>query len=83
LIGLDGASSHVHDPATHRRAFAVLCGRYGDVTRMAQTVSNRAPLIARPNARDAVDGTIAQARIDDLQRQLTAERAQVQASKSD
>ena len=62
-------------------AFAVLCGRYGDVTRMAQDREQSRQALDREAERvvDAVDGTVAQARIDDLQRQLTEQRAQVQA----
>lgn len=62
-------------------AFAVLCGRYGDVTRMAQDREQSRQALYREAERvvDAVDGTVAQARIDDLQRQLTEQRAQVQA----
>ena len=62
-------------------AFAVLCGRYGDVTRMAQDCEQSRQALYREAELvvDAVDGTVAQARIDDLQRQLTEQRAQVQA----
>ena len=62
-------------------AFAVLCGRYGDVTRMAQDREQSRQALYREAELvvDAVDGTVAQARIDDLQRQLTEQRAQVQA----
>ena len=62
-------------------AFAVLCGQYGDVTKMAngrersrQSLYREAEQVA-----DAVDGAAAQARIDELQRQLGAQRAEVQA----
>ncbi len=62
-------------------AFAVLCGRYGDVTRLAQDreQSRQAMYREAELVVDAVEGTVAQARIDDLQRQLTEQRAQVQA----
>src|SRR5512140_280547 len=62
-------------------AFAVLCGRYGDVTRLAQDREQSRQALYREAELvvDAVDGPVAQARIDDLQRQLTAQRAQVQA----
>jgi hypothetical protein len=62
-------------------AFAVLCGRYGDVTEMAkgreqsrQSLYREAEQVAL-----AVDGTAAQARIDELQQQLIERRAEVQA----
>ena len=62
-------------------AFAVLCGRYGDVTRMAQDREQSRQSLYREaeHVVDAVDGTAAQARIDDLQRQLAEQHAQVQA----
>ena len=62
-------------------AFAVLCGRYGEVTAMAkgreqsrQSLYREAEQVAL-----AVDGTAAQARIDELQQQLIEQRAEVQA----
>ena len=62
-------------------AFAVLCGRYGDVTEMAkgreqsrQSLYREAEQVAL-----AVDGTATQARIDELQHQLVERRAEVQA----
>ena len=62
-------------------AFAVLCGRYGDVTRLAgdrdqsrQSLYREAEQVAQ-----AVDGAAAQARIDELQRSLTERQAEVQA----
>ena len=62
-------------------AFAVLCGQYGDVTKMAngrersrQSLYREAEQVA-----DAVDGAAAQARIDGLQRQLAGQRAEVNA----
>jgi hypothetical protein len=62
-------------------AFAVLCGQYGDVTRMAldreqsrQSLYREAEQVA-----SAVDGAAAQARIDELQRQLAEQRSEVQA----
>jgi len=62
-------------------AFAVLCGQYGDVTKMAtdreqsrQSLYREAEQVA-----EAVDGTAAQARIDELQRQLAEQRAEVQS----
>ena len=61
-------------------AFAVLCGHYGDVTQMAndrdqsrQSLYREAEQVAH-----AVDGTAAQARIDQLQHQLAECQAQLQ-----
>jgi hypothetical protein len=62
-------------------AFAVLCGRYGDVTEMAkgreqsrQSLYREAEQVAL-----AVDGTATQALIDELQSQLVEHKAEVQA----
>ena len=62
-------------------AFAVLCGQYGDVTEMAQDREQSRQSLYREaeQVADAVDGTAAQARIDELQRQLAEQRAEVQA----
>src|SRR3954454_9939636 len=62
-------------------AFAVLCGRYGDVTQMANDREQSRQSLYREAAQvvDAVEGAAAQARIDDLQRQLAQQQAQVQA----
>jgi hypothetical protein len=62
-------------------AFAVLCGHYGDVTRMAQDREQSRQSLYREAEQvvDAVDGVAAQARIDELQRQLTEQRSEVQA----
>ena len=64
-------------------AFAVLCGHYGDVTEMAndreqsrQSLYRQAEQVA-----NAVDGTAARARIDELQQQLARRQAEVQALK--
>jgi chromosome segregation ATPase len=61
-------------------AFAVLCGQYGDVTQMAndrdqsrQSLYREAEQVAH-----AVDGTAAQACIDQLQHQLAECQAQLQ-----
>jgi type IV secretory pathway VirJ component len=83
LIGLDGASSHAHDPAPHRiaSAFAVLCGQYGDVTKMAHDREQSRQSLYREaqQGAEAVDGAAAQARIEELQRQLTERQAEVEA----
>jgi hypothetical protein len=62
-------------------AFAVLCGQYGDVTRMAQDRDQSRQSLYREAERvaDAVDGAAAQARIADLQQQLARRQAEVQA----
>jgi hypothetical protein len=61
--------------------FAVLCGRYGDVTHMAQDRERSRQALYREAEQvvEALDGAAAQARIDDLQRQLAEQQAQVQA----
>jgi hypothetical protein len=61
-------------------AFAVLCGRYGDVTDLARQREQSRQALYREAEQviDAVDGAVAQARIDDLQRQLAEQRARVQ-----
>ena len=60
-------------------AFAVLYGRYGDVTKMAQDREQSRQALYREaeQVAEAVDGTAAHARIDDLQRQLAERQAEV------
>jgi hypothetical protein len=60
-------------------AFAVLCGRYGDVTRMAQGREQSRQSLYREAAQviDAVDGTAAQARVAALEQQVAQLRSQV------
>ncbi len=62
-------------------AFAVLCGQYGDVTRMAHDREQSRQSLYREaeQVAEAVDGAAAQARIDDLQQQLAQQQAEVQA----
>src|SRR3989442_840969 len=62
-------------------AFAVLCGPYGDVTKMAQDREQSRQSLYREaeQVANAVDGAAAQARIDELKRQLAEQRAEVQA----
>jgi len=62
-------------------AFAVFCGRYGDVTQMAQDREQSRQSLYREaqQVANAVDGAAAQAQIDDLQRRLVEQRAEVQA----
>src|SRR3954447_17555633 len=65
----------------HRIAspFTVLCGRYGDVTRMAQDREQSRQSLYREAAQvlDAVDGTAAQARVAELEQQVAQLRSQV------
>ncbi len=62
-------------------AFAVLCGRYGDVTAMARDREQSRQSLYREaqQVAHAVDGAAAQARIDELQQQLAQRQAEVQA----
>ncbi len=62
-------------------AFAVLCGRYGDVTKLAQDREQSRQSLYREaqQVANAVDGTAAQTRIDELQQQLAQRQAEVQA----
>jgi hypothetical protein len=57
--------------------FAVLFGRYGDVSQMAQDREQSRQSLYREadDAVDALDGTATQSRIDQLQRQLTEQQA--------
>jgi hypothetical protein len=62
-------------------AFAVLCGHYGDVTKMAHDREPSRQALYREAERvtEAVDGAVARAQIDDLQRQLAERQAEVKA----
>jgi chromosome segregation ATPase len=62
-------------------AFAVLCGQYGDVTEMANDREQSRQSLYREaeQVANAVDGTAAQTRLDELQRQLAEQRAEIQA----
>jgi hypothetical protein len=62
-------------------AFAVFCGRYGDVTKMAQGREQSRQSLYREaeQVAHAVEGAAAQSRIEELQRQLVAQQAEVQA----
>jgi hypothetical protein len=62
-------------------AFAVLCGRYGDVTKMARDRQQSRQSVYREAAQaiDAVDGTATQARIAELEQQVVQLRDQVLA----
>ena len=61
LIGLGGVSRHVHHPATIAIAFAVLCGQYGDVTRMVKDRERAQQSLYREaeQVTEAVDGPAA------------------------
>jgi hypothetical protein len=60
-------------------AFAVLCGQYGDVTRMAKDREQSRQSLYREarQVAEAVDGAAAQARIGDLVRRLAEREAEV------
>jgi hypothetical protein len=62
-------------------AFAVLCGQYGDVTQMANDRDNSRQSLYREAEQvvEAVDGGVAQAQIEGLQRQLAERQAEVKA----
>ena len=62
-------------------AFAVLCGQYGDVTKMAKDREQSRQSLYREaeQVADAVDGAAAQAQIEELQRQLAERQAEVNA----
>ncbi len=62
-------------------AFAVLCGRYGDVTAMAQDRERSRQSLYREAEQvvEAVEGAAVRARIDELERQLADQRAEVLA----
>ena len=62
-------------------AFAVLCGRYGDVTKMAQDRQQSRQSLYREAEQvvNTIDGAAAQARIDDLQQQRAQQEAEIQA----
>jgi hypothetical protein len=62
-------------------AFAVLCGQYGDVTEMAKDREQSRQSLYREaqQVAEAVSGAVAQARIEDLQRQLAERQAEIHA----
>src|SRR3954466_11504056 len=63
-------------------AFAVLCGQYGEVTQMAHDRERSRQSLYREaqQVAEAVDGAATQARIDELQHQLTDRQAEINAS---
>src|SRR3954468_14004257 len=62
-------------------AFAVLCGQYGDVTEMAKDRGRSRQALYREaeQVAEVVDGALAQARIEELQRQLAERQASLTA----
>ena len=62
-------------------AFAVLCGQYGDVTKLAREREQSRQSLYREaqQVANAVDGAAAQARIEELQQQLAQRQAEVEA----
>jgi hypothetical protein len=62
-------------------AFAVLCGRYGDVTAMAKDRDRSRQSLYREAEKvvEAVDGTAAEARVEELRRRLTDREAENRA----
>jgi hypothetical protein len=62
-------------------AFAVLCGRYGDVTRMAEDRERSRQSLYREAEKvvEAIDGTATQAQIEELEQRLAPRQAEVQA----
>jgi hypothetical protein len=59
-------------------AFAVLCGRYGDVTRMAEDRDQSRQSLYREAEKvvQAVDGTVTEARLEELRRLLADREAE-------
>src|SRR3954469_15249040 len=62
-------------------AFVVFCGRYGEVTAMAQDREQSRQSLYREaqQVAEAVDGAAARGRIDELQRQLAQRQSEVQS----
>ena len=62
-------------------AFAVLCGRYGDVTRMAEDRDQSRQSLYREAEKvvEAVDGAAAEARFGELRRRLADQEAENRA----
>jgi hypothetical protein len=60
-------------------AFAVLCGQYGDVTTMAQDREQSRQSLYREAEQVARAAAAAEARIDELKRQLAEQRAETHA----
>jgi hypothetical protein len=64
-------------------AFAVLCGQYGDVTEMAKDREQSRQSLYREaeQVAAAVDGSVRQAQVEDLRRQLAERQDEVHALK--
>jgi hypothetical protein len=64
-------------------AFAVLCGQYGDVTEMAKDREQSRQSLYREaeQVAEAVDGSVRQAQVEDLRRQLAERQDEVHALK--
>ena len=79
-IGIDGGSPMSTITQRIASAFVVLCGRYGDVTQMVHYREQSRQSLYREASQvaNAVDGTALQSRIDELQRQLAGQQAQIQ-----
>ena len=79
-ISIDGGSPMSTITQRIASAFVVLCGRYGDVTKMAHDREQSRQSLYREAGQvaNAVDGTAVQSRIDELQRQLAGQQAQIQ-----
>ncbi len=62
-------------------AFAVLCGQYGDVTQMAKDREQSRQSLYREaqQVAESVDGSVAQAQVEGLRRQLAERQAEVEA----
>jgi hypothetical protein len=62
-------------------AFAVLCGQSGDVTKRAQDREQSRPSLSREAEHivDAVDGTVAQSRVTELQQRVARQQAEIPA----
>src|SRR4051794_22720299 len=62
-------------------AFAVFCGQYGDVTAMAQDRERSRQSLYREaqQVTEAVDGALARAQVEELQRQLAERQAEGKA----
>jgi hypothetical protein len=60
-------------------AFAVLCGQYGDVTKMAKDREQSRQSLYREaeQVAEAVDGSATQGQVEDLRRQLAERQAEV------
>jgi hypothetical protein len=67
-------------PQRVRSAFAVLCGQYGDVTRLARDREQSRQSLYREaeTVVEAVDGAAVRAQIDELQRQLLEHKSEVE-----